>query len=147
MNRGAGWDHRRIGAKVAIGVVSASVALGVAACSGQSSNPSVTPTTTAPPAATAPGRAGHAHGLIGQIITENGSTWTVNARNGARYTVTITPQTQFGTRRTPGTAQQFPVGSTVHISGAANGNAIAASRITATRLRHPESTPPTSPPS
>ncbi|MGH3784298.1 MAG: DUF5666 domain-containing protein [Pseudonocardiaceae bacterium] len=81
------------------------------------------------------------------MTTENGSTWTVNARNGTQYTVTITPQTQFGTRRAPGTAQQFPVGNTVHVSGTANGNAITASRITATRTRHPASTPPTSPPS
>ena len=50
--------------------------------------------------AAAPGRAGHGHGLVGTIAAENGSTWTVNARNGTAYTVTITPQTQFGTRRT-----------------------------------------------
>jgi Domain of unknown function (DUF5666) len=147
MSSVAGWDHRRIGTQVAIGVVGASVAMGVAACSGGSSNPSVTQSTTAPPTATAPVKAGHAHGLIGQITAENGSTWTVNARNGTQYTVTITPQTQFGTKRAPGTAQQFPVGSTVHVSGTANGNTITASRITATGMRHPASTAPTSPPS
>ena len=135
MTRVKGWDHARIGTKVAVGVVGASVAIGVAACSGGSSNPSTTPattaplTSTAPPAAAAPGRAGHCHGLVGTIAAENGSTWTVNARNGIAYTVTITPQTQFGTRPTPSTAQQFPVGSTVHISGAINGNTITANRI------------------
>lgn len=143
----AGWDHRRRGTKVAIGLIGASVAMGVAACSGGSSNPSGTSTTTAPPAASAPGKAGHARGIIGQITTENGSTWAVSARNGTPYTVTITPQTQFGTRRTPGTVQQFPVGSTVHVSGTANGNTITASRITATRPRHPAGTTPTSQPS
>lgn len=79
MNSGTCWDHRRIATKVAIGVVGAFVAMGVAACSGGSNNPSVAPTTTAPPSATAPAKAGHAHRLIGQIAAENGSTWTVNA--------------------------------------------------------------------
>lgn len=147
MNSGAARDHRRTGTTVAIGVLGASIAMAVAACSGGSTTPSATPTTTAPPAAAAPAKAGHAHGLIGQITAENGSTWTINARNGTQHTVTITPQTQFGTKRTPGTAQQFPVGSTVHVSGTANGNAVTASRITATRPRHPASTTPTSPPS
>ncbi len=148
MDSVAGGNYRRIATKVAIGVVGASVAVGVvAACSGGSTTPGVTPTTTAPPAATAPAKSGHAHGLIGQITAESGSTWSVNARNGTQYTVTITPQTQFGTRRRPGTAQQFPVGSTVHVSGTTNGNTVTANRITATRLRHPASTTPVSPPS
>ena len=147
MNRVAGWNRARIGTKVAVGVVGASVAIGVAACSGGSSNPSATPTSTAPPAAAAPGRAGHGHGLVGTIAAENGSTWTVNARNGTAYTVTITPQTQFGTRRTPSTAQQFPVGSAVHVSGAVNGNTITANRITAARPESSTTTAPTSPPS
>jgi hypothetical protein len=85
--------------------------------------------------------------VIGTITAENGSTWTVNARNGTTYIVTITPQTQFGTRNTPGTAQQFPVGSTVRISGATNGNTITANRVMAARARSSTSTPPTSPPS
>ena len=147
MNSVADGNHRRTGTKAAIGLVGASVAIGVvAACSGGSSTQGVTPTTTAPPAATAPAKGAHAHGLIGQITAENGSTWTINARNGTQYTVTITPQTQFGTRRRPGTAQQLPVGSTVHVRGTANGNTITANRITATRPRHPASTAPISPP-
>jgi hypothetical protein len=131
---------------VAIGVLGASVVIGVTACSGGSSNQSAT-STPAPPTASAPARAGHAPGVIGQITAENGSTWTVNARNGTPYTVTITAQKQFGTKRTPGTAQQFPVGSTVRVSGTANGTTITASRITATRPRPPASTATTSPPS
>jgi hypothetical protein len=97
--------------------------------------------------AAAPGRAGHGRGVIGTITAENGSTWTVNARNGTAYTVTITPQTQFGTRNTPGTAQQFPVGTTVRIGGAINGNTITANRVMATKSKNSTSTPPTSPPS
>jgi hypothetical protein len=143
----AGWDRARTGRMVAIGVIGASVTTGLAACSGGSSNPSSTPATTAPPSAAAPGRAGHGRGLIGTITAENGSTWTVNARNGTAYIVSLTPQTQFGTRNTPGTAQQFPVGSTVRISGATNGNTITANRITAARPRNSTSTSPTSPPS
>jgi hypothetical protein len=147
MNIVACVNHRRRRTNVAIGVVGASVAMGVvAACSGGSTTQGVTPTTTAPPAATAPAKGGHAHGLFGQITAENGSTWTINARNGTQHTVTITPQTQFGTRRRPGTAQQFLVGSTVHVSGTANGSTITANRITATRPRHPASTAPISPP-
>jgi hypothetical protein len=148
MNDAAGWNRRRIGTTVAIGVIGASVTIGVTACSSGSSNPtSTTPTTPAPPTTSAPSRAGHAPGVIGQITAENGSTWTVNARNGTSYTVTITPQTQFGTRRIPSTAQQFPVGSTVRVSGTTNGTTITASRITTTRSRHPANTAPTSPPS
>jgi hypothetical protein len=93
------------------------------------------------------GQVGPGRGLIGTITAENGSTWTVNARNGTAYTVTITPQTQFGSRRTPGTAQQFPVGSTVRVSGATNGNTVTASRITVARPANSTSTPPSSPPS
>lgn len=147
MNSVTGWDHRRIGTIVAIGVLSASVTMSAVACSGRSSNLSAAPTTTGAPTATAPTKEGYAHRLIGQITAENGSTWTVNARNGTQYTVTITPQTQFGTRRTPSTAQHFPVGSTVHVSGTANGNTITARRIIAIRPPHPASTAPTSPPS
>ncbi|HZS23328.1 MAG TPA: DUF5666 domain-containing protein [Pseudonocardiaceae bacterium] len=147
-----GCERAGIGRKVAIGVICASVAVGAAACSGASSSPSATPTTTTPSTATAPPTAagpakGRGHGVIGTITAENGSTWTVNARNGTAYTVTVAPQTQFGTRRTPGTAQQFPVGSTVRVSGAANGNTITASRITAPRSGNSVNTPPTSPPS
>lgn len=145
MNSVTGWNHRRIGTTMAIGVIGASVAIGVTACSGGSNNPSTTPTTAAPPKATVPARAGHPHGIIGQITAENRSTWALNASNGTSYTVTITPQTQFGTRRTPGTAQQFPVGSTMRVTGTVNGNTITASRITAPRPRHPASTAPTSP--
>jgi hypothetical protein len=81
------------------------------------------------------------------ITAENGSTWTVNASNGAACTVTITSQTQFGTRRAPGTAQEFPVGSTVHVSGITNGNTVAASRITATRPTNSTRSPPPAAPS
>jgi Domain of unknown function (DUF5666) len=153
MTNVAGWDRVRMGRMVAIGVIGASVATGLAACSGGPGNPSSTPattapsTTTAPPSAAAPARAGHGRGVIGTITAENGSTWTVNARNGTAYTVTLTPQTQFGPRNTPGTAQQFPVGSTVRISGATNGNTITANRITAARPRNSTSTSPSSPPS
>lgn len=146
MDSVAGWDRARIGIKVALGLVGASVTVGLAACSSGSSTSSGTPTTTVPPAATAPSRAGHGPDLMGTITAESGSSWTVNATNGTAYTVTITPQTQFGTRRAPSTAQQFPIGSTVHVSGAANGNTITANRITAPRTRKSASAAPTSPP-
>ncbi len=138
MNSVTCWNRHRVGTTVTIGVT---------ACSGGSSNPASTTPTTPAPTASAPTRAGHAPGVIGQITAENGSTWTLKARNGTPYTVTITPQTQFGTRRTPGTAQQFPLGSTVRVSGIANGTTITASRITTTRSRHAASATPTPPPS
>jgi uncharacterized protein DUF5666 len=148
MNSVAGGSYRRTRIKVAIGVVGISVTMGVvAACSGGPTTQGATPTTTAPPTATAPAKGGQGrHGLIGQITAENGSTWTINARSGTQYTVTITPQTQFGTRRMPGTAQQFPVGSTVRVRGTANGSTVTANRITATTPRHPANTAPSSPP-
>lgn len=133
--------------KVALGVIGASLALGVAACAGGSS---AAPTTTTPPAAAPamaarPGMAGYARGVIGTITAENGSTWTVNATNGTTYTVSITPQTQFGTPRMSGTASQFPVGSTVRVGGTPIGNTITATRITAPRARNSTSTPPPTP--
>jgi hypothetical protein len=146
MNSVTSWHRPRKETTLAIGVIGASVAIGVTACSGASTNSATTSTTTAPPTAAAPARVGHAPGVVGRITAENGSTWTVAATNGTPYTVTITPQTQFGRKRTPATAQQFPVGSTVWVSGTANGNTITATRIAATRNRHPASTAPTGAP-
>lgn len=132
--------RRWVGAKASMGMVSAALAISLAACSGGAGNQS-TPTGTAPPAA--PSRSGHANGITGQISAENSSTWTVNAKNGTQYSVNITPQTQFGTKRTPSSAQQFPVGTTVRVSGTVNGATITATRITAPRAHHPASPSPT----
>ena len=146
MDSVAGWDRAWIGIKVALGLVEPR--------SRWAWRPA--PADRAPRAAPRrrqchlrrPRRAGPGHGpgLMGTITTESGSSWTVNATNGTAYTVTITPQTQFGTRRAPSTAQQFPIGSTVHVSGAANGNTITANRITAPKARKSASAAPTSPP-
>ncbi len=124
-----------------MGIVGAALAISLAACSGGAGNQS-TPTGTAPPP-TVPSRSGHANGITGQISTENSSTWTINTKNGTQYSVNITHQTQFGTKRTPSNAQQFPVGTTVRVSGTVNGNTITATRITAPRAHHPTSPPPT----
>jgi hypothetical protein len=82
-----------------------------------------------------------------RLPPKTGSTWIITANNGMQYNVDITPQTEFGTKQTPSTKAQFPVGSTIRVSGAANGNTITATRITAPGPHHPtsaSSTPPTS---
>jgi uncharacterized protein DUF5666 len=138
-------EHRWTGAKAVVGVVGAAVAIGLTGCSSGSNNPSATPTATTSPTTTAPVKSGHPHEITGKVTAENGSTWMITADNGMQYTVDITPQTEFGTKQTPSTTAQFPVGSTVRVSGTANGNTITATRITAPGPHYPTSAPFTPP--
>lgn len=57
------------------------------------------------------------HAVVGTIAAENGDTWTVNQVDGTTTTVTITPQTRFGTRANQETQSQFAVGNQVAIRG------------------------------
>ncbi|MBA3905319.1 MAG: hypothetical protein H0X35_01340 [Pseudonocardiales bacterium] len=110
-----------------VGVLAAA-AVAVAGCSGQ-------PTTGAPAPTTAPSAAGHKpaaadKGVRGQITAETGSTWTVTNAKGKAFTVTVNPQTMFGTAAAPGAAAQFPVGTTVRVAGSRTGTTVTATRIT-----------------
>jgi hypothetical protein len=70
-------------------------------------------------------------GLRGTISAENANTWTIVAANGTSYTVTISPTTAIGTRKSPASAQSFPVGSHVMVMGKRTGTTINAARIAA----------------
>lgn len=135
MNNAARKSYRDSASTTAATVLGAAVAISVAGCSGAAGTHSA----TAPSAA--PAVPGHQHGvtdrtpqgIIGQISTENGSTWTVTVPDGTPYSVSITPDTHFGTPQAPRTAQQFPVGTTVHVTGPVTGRAITAILITPSR--------------
>lgn len=117
----------RIGG-VAVGL--AGVGLVLAGCGGSplaSPAPSSTPpapTTSAPSA-----KHHHADGIAGQITAENGSSWTIQTKSGKQYTATINASTQFGTKATPATQQQFTVGEQVRVAGSINGTSVTATRI------------------
>ena len=72
---------------------------------------------------------GSASAILGQITAETGSTWTVRARNGQLYTVTITDATKFGTTKHPAARDQFKVGSQARVIGTISGTTITAAQI------------------
>ncbi|MDT7708500.1 MAG: hypothetical protein QOG20_4107 [Pseudonocardiales bacterium] len=109
---------------VALAGLLASVAVVAAGCGTTAAAPS--PSTTPPTAAKK-----HAAGIRGRVTAENGSTWTVTTLKGKAITVTLTPQTAFGTKIAPATQAQFPVGSQVRVAGRPSGSAITAVRIAA----------------
>ena len=97
-----------------------------------------TPATTAPhgaSGASGAGGAGHARakhpGVRGTVAAVNGGTWTVKITKGATISVTVNPQTAFGTKKAPATASSFPVGTLVRVEGQRAGTSITAARIVA----------------
>jgi hypothetical protein len=80
------------------------------------------------------------------IVTESGSTWTVQTAKGATVTVTITPQTAFGTPKAPVPESQFVVGAPVIITGTVDNGAATAVRVIAAKASAPTpgATPTTS---
>lgn len=145
MNSVSHLGYRRRGARAVVGALGATVAIGLVACSSGSGSQSGTPSGAASPTTSAPAKSDHPDEITGQISAENGSSWTVTTKDGTQYRVDITPQTQFGTQRAPGTPQQFPVGSTAHVSGPVNDHTITATRITVPRPHHSMSASPTPP--
>jgi hypothetical protein len=128
-------------------------AVAVAGCSGQPVAGAPAPTSTPSIAKQKPAAA--AKGVRGQITVETGSTWTVTNAKGRAFTVTVNPQTAFGTAAAPGAATQFPVGTTVRVTGSRTGTAVTATRIalakstaaTPPTATSPTATPPTVTPS
>jgi Domain of unknown function (DUF5666) len=102
-------------------------AVAVAGCSGQPVSGAPVPTSAPSSAAHKPAAAGK--GVRGQITAETGSTWTVTNAKGRAFTVTVDPQTMFGTAAAPAAAAQFPVGTTVRVLGSRTGTAVTATRI------------------
>jgi Domain of unknown function (DUF5666) len=105
--------------------------------------PSASPAPSAPPSAS--GQAGR-HGVRGTITAEDGSTWTVTTAANRRFTVTVNPQTAFGTRKAPATAQAFPVGAQVRVAGTVSGTAVTATRIVAADAAKPPTPAASAPP-
>lgn len=102
--------------------------LGVAACD----TPTTSPSAAATPTGTA--KAGHkgtrtVRGIVGQITAEDGMDWTVVTPKGKSFAVTLTPQTTFGTKKVPTTAQQLTTGMTVRVLGTPTDTTITAVRI------------------
>ena len=89
------------------------------------------------PAPTASATAHRAHhrktGISGKITAEHGNTWTVAMKTGKNLTVTITAQTQYGTKEHPATAAQFPVGTIVRVTGPRKNATVTALRVQAAR--------------
>lgn len=117
-------------------LVSALVATGIlaAGCGANSTStpaPSVAP---APPSASAHGHGrGAGQGIRGTVTAEDGSTWTVTTDRRGPFTVTVTPQTAFGTKKEPAAATAFPVGTHVRVAGTISGTTITAVRIAEAR--------------
>jgi hypothetical protein len=106
-----------------------------------------TPSPTAPSVAPSPAPSGHQarHGIRGTVTAENGSTWTIVTAKNRSFTVTVDPQTAYGTKKAPATAQQFPVGTLVRVAGTVNGTAVTATRIAAAAAPAAPATPAPAP--
>jgi hypothetical protein len=78
------------------------------------------------PSGSARPRAQH---IIGQISAEQGSTWTVKATDGQTYTVTLSANTKFGSKKHPTSREQLKIGSQVRVDGTISGTTITASEI------------------
>lgn len=94
-----------------------------AAVAGCSSSPAPPPAPTPAPATPTD------QGVRGQITAETATTWTVTTAKGKAFTVTVGPQTVYGTKAAPATAAQFPVGTMVRVTGPRTGATVAATRI------------------
>ncbi|MQY20264.1 hypothetical protein NRB20_33650 [Nocardia sp. RB20] len=80
------------------------------------------------------------HGVMGTIASENADTWTLTKKDGSTETVTITPQTTFGSKKNPAQKSQFTVGEKVVVRGKESGTTITATAIMAAKAK-PSTTP------
>jgi Domain of unknown function (DUF5666) len=108
-----------------------------------------TPSPAAPSASPSPAPqvSGHAErrGVRGTITAEDGSTWTVTNAANRQFIVTVNPQTAFGTRTAPASAQEFPVGTQVRVVGTISGSTVTATRIVAADAAKPQAPATTAP--
>ena len=105
-------------------LLATAIGLAASSCSASSNAPSAP---AAPPAATARKQA--SQHVIGQITAVNGSSWTVQGKNGKTYTVSLTAATKFGSKKHPAAQDQFKVGSPVRVSGTITGTTVQATDI------------------
>lgn len=127
-----GWvrSHRTAFA-VAAAVVLVGAAGGTSYAVASSSSPSsAAPAATSSAAApTTTGKHGSkdqaGHPVKGVISAENGSTWTITTTYGRAVTVSITPETSFGSS----SAAAFPQGSTAVVKGTRSGETVTATSV------------------
>jgi len=118
------------------------VTAGLTAC-GSTGNPSpaAAPATSASSQTQSASGAHRGNATFGSITAENAGTWTITKRDGSTATVTITPSTTFGSKRSPATQSQFTVGDSVMIRGQVSGDTITATRISQARAHTNDATP------
>jgi len=124
--------------------VALAIVVGVSAC-GSSGSSSSTPASSTSAAASSSAKPGMHHGgkaVFGTIASENAGTWTLTEKDGTTETVTITPQTVFGTKKTPAQQSQFALGEMVAVRGQQSGTTITAKEINQVKPR-PSATPST----
>jgi hypothetical protein len=66
----------------------------------------------------------------------------MKSKEGKIYTVVITDQTKFGTKRHPANRGQFTVGTLARVTGHRSGNTITAARVTLPLVRPGPAAPP-----
>ncbi len=124
-------EHRSR-AEVVGAVVALAAGIGIGAAvwaSGAGTTTDSVSASTSTPSTSTPAVSPRHHGVRGLISAESGSTWSVTTPAGQVVTVTLTPQTRFGTRAAPATEGQFVVGSPVTVVGQPAGGAITAQRV------------------
>lgn len=57
----------------------------------------------------------HVPVVVGTIAAENGDDWTITEKSGKQVAVTVSPDTKWGTAKSPAQQAQFPVGSEVAV--------------------------------
>lgn len=117
---------------------------GVSACgsSGSSNSAAASSTSAAASSSAKPGHGKHhGHGVFGTIASENANTWTLTKKDGSTETVTITPQTTFGSKKNPAQQSQFTVGETVVVRGKESGTTITATAIMQAKAHQGSTTP------
>ncbi|MDG3011466.1 hypothetical protein G4X40_15060 [Rhodococcus sp. D2-41] len=111
--------YKRKGALIGAAGVLVAVMIGGAAWATVESGSGAATTNTAAQTETTP----HAHPrakhrvpvVVGTIAAENGNTWTITERSGKQVNVTVSPQTKWGTAKSPAQQTQFPVGAEVAV--------------------------------
>lgn len=67
----------------------------------------------------------------GTIVAQSGSTWTLKTQAGETITITITPATEFGTKKAPASKADFTVGKPVAVIAKPGSNPLTAVRVRA----------------
>ncbi|MDQ1393572.1 MAG: hypothetical protein QOF30_2549 [Acidimicrobiaceae bacterium] len=78
--------------------------------------------------ASASGAKGKHPAVRGAVTAISGETWSVTVK-GVAITVTVTPETRYGTKAAPLAATDFAVGNEVTVVGSRTGTTVSATRI------------------